>query len=141
DRRDAVGDLMTEGDRHYLTKNLLRQVLDALVTPLGFHAVTEPPVLLSDFTLPEPDVGVFRGRLLDYRGRLPRAQDAAVLIEVAWSSLRHDRSVKLARYAEAGVPSCWIVNLSSATVEVHTSPAPKASRYSEMRTFDSNAAI
>lgn len=141
DRRDAEGDLMTEGERHYLAKNLLRQVLDSIVSPLGCHAVTEPPVHLSDFTLPEPDVGVFRGKLLDYRGRLPQAADAALLVEVAWSSLKYDRGIKLARYAAAGVPTYWIVSLSTATVEVYTRPEPAESRYAEKRTFDATASI
>lgn len=141
DRRDGGGDLMTEGDRHYLVKNLLRDVLDPLVRPYGFHAVTEPPLLLSTLAVPEPDIAVFRGRLLDYRGRLPQPADAAVLIEVAWSSLIHDRVTKLERYAAAGVPTYWIVNLASSEIEVYSRADAANSRYSELRTYGRNAVI
>lgn len=141
DRRDAGGDLMTEGDRHYLIKNLLRDVIDPLVRRLGFHTVTEPPLLLTDLSVPEPDVAVFRGGLLDYRGRLPQPSDAAIVIEVSWSSLSHDRQVKLQRYAAAGVPTYWIVNLESMSVEVYSRPNERDSRYSDLKTFDRTATI
>lgn len=141
DRRDDGGDLMTEGDRHYLVKHLLRDVLDPLVRPLNFHVVIEPPILLPDSGVPEPDLAVLRGRLLDYRGRLPSANDAAILIEIAWSSLRFDRQRKLNRYAAAGVPAYWVVDLAAAAVEVYSQPDLKRSQYGCLETYERSATI
>lgn len=141
DRRDAEGDIMTEGERHYLAKQLLRQKLDSLVSPFGFHAVTEPPLILSDLTLPEPDVAVLRGQLLDYRGRLPVANDAVLVVEVAWSSLRTDQRFKQERYAAAGIPNYWIVNLAANVVEVYSKPDPPNGKYSHLETFDRKATL
>lgn len=141
DRRDAEGDIMTEGERHYLAKQLLRQKLDLVVSPLGFHAVTEPPLILSDLTLPEPDVAVLRGQLLDYRGRLPVANDAVLVAEVSWSSLRTDQRTKQERYAAAGIANYWIVNLAAKVVEVYSEPDPPRSKYAHLETFDRKAKL
>lgn len=50
---------------------------------------------------------------------MPAVEDVYLLIEVADSSLRIDRGVKLPLYASAGVPEVWIVNLADRQVEVY----------------------
>ena len=45
-----------------------------------------------------------------------------LLIEVADTSLEFDREVKLTRYAAAGIPEVWIVNLRMRQVEGHSDP-------------------
>ena len=52
----------------------------------------------------------------------PTAADTLLLIEVADSSLRYDRKVKLPLYARHGVPELWIVDLEGGTVEVCREP-------------------
>jgi Uma2 family endonuclease len=47
---------------------------------------------------------------------------AALVIEVADSSLRLDRRFKAAIYARAGLPEYWIVNLVDPALEVHRDP-------------------
>jgi Uma2 family endonuclease len=44
------------------------------------------------------------------------------LIEVADSSLERDLMEKLPRYARAGIPEVWIVNLNDETIEVYRQP-------------------
>ena len=72
--------------------------------------------------MPEPDVMVLRGGIRDYLGRKPGPSETALVVEVADSSLRDDRS-KLVRYARGGVPAAWLVNLIDNTVEVHAEPS------------------
>jgi Uma2 family endonuclease len=48
--------------------------------------------------------------------------DVLLLIEVAETSLRYDRTAKLRLYAEAGVPEYWVVDCAAETVEVHRGP-------------------
>jgi Uma2 family endonuclease len=47
---------------------------------------------------------------------------ALLLIEVADSSLQHDRRIKGPLYAAAGVPEYWIVDVTAGTVEIHRDP-------------------
>ena len=77
------------------------------------------PFSAGDESSPEPDVGVYHRR--SYAGGHPA--EALLLIEVANSSLRHDRALKADVYARAGVPEYWIVDLVHRTVEVWTEPA------------------
>ncbi|WP_394838871.1 Uma2 family endonuclease [Pendulispora rubella] len=72
----------------------------------------------SDDSEPEPDVAIYpRG---DYSKDHP--DRAYLIIEVAESSLKDDRTVKARLYAETGVPEYWIVNLIDHVVEVHRQP-------------------
>jgi Uma2 family endonuclease len=77
----------------------------------------------GEYSEPEPDVAV-----------VPRDEPwaehpsrAALLIEVAASSLRYDRGTKASVYARAGVPEYWVVDVSDRTIEVFR--APDGERY------------
>ena len=79
------------------------------------------PVRINDNSLLQPDIAVLRLRD-DYHRRTPTPADVFLLIEVADSSLQTDREVKLARYAVAGIPEVWIVNLRARQVEGYSDP-------------------
>ena len=81
---------------------------------------TQGPLALGPDSYPEPDVAVIPGRIQDYPEEHPR--HAALLVEVADTSVRYDRSVKAALYAHAGIPEYWIVNLKSRQVEIYRLP-------------------
>jgi Uma2 family endonuclease len=80
---------------------------------------------------PEPDVAVVPTG--DYDAVDP--DQAWLIVEVADSSLRFDRTVKSELYASAGVPEYWIVDLENRQVEVRT--RPMGSRYLRTKLFDS----
>lgn len=94
---------------------------------------TQMPVTLDDFSEPQPDVIVATGPRERYAHAHPRSADALVVVEVAESSLRIDRTEKLAAYARSGVVEYWVVNLVDHTIEVHTDPI--ADRYDTNATF------
>lgn len=60
------------------------------------------PLVLDDFSAPDPDIAVVIGTLLDYLHAHPT--HAVLIVEVADSSLRHDRERKRIRYANAQIP-------------------------------------
>jgi len=102
--------------------NLLELMFKTL--PAGWHYQSQDPVTLSDGE-PEPDGAVARGARGDYRGGHPTPADVPLVIEVADSSLRLDRGIKLRSYARAGIGEYWIVNLVDGVVEVYTRPGRK----------------
>ena len=110
------------GSPHSGTVNSLNRLL---VRAAGDRAVVsvQNPVRLGDHSEPEPDFTLLRPRTDDYRLRTPEAADVLLLIEVADSSLRYDRTVKLPLYARHGVAEVWIVDLERRTVEVYREPA------------------
>jgi Uma2 family endonuclease len=84
------------------------------------HVREQQPLAVSSFDLPEPDIAVIRGDLVDYLEH-PTARDALLVVEVAWSSQRIDRQ-KAAAYAAGGVELYWLVDLQARELEVRTSP-------------------
>ncbi len=68
------------------------------------------PIRLGDLSEPEPDLCLLR-RVDDfYATSTPLAQDVYLVVEVADSSLRHDREVKAALYSRHGIPEFWLIN-------------------------------
>jgi Uma2 family endonuclease len=88
---------------------------------------------LDAFSSPEPDVAVFAFRADYYREGGARPADVLLVVEVADSSEKHDREVKLPLYARAGIPEVWIVTRDPAAIEVYREPS--GSRYTQLQTF------
>lgn len=107
-------------DHRYTTRETLKE-LDRRLPP-GWTSQKEDPVRIPDFDEPEPDIAVIRGSDADYRGRLPTADDVAMLVEVSEAKLRQDRGKRRTAYARANIPVYWIVNLVDRQVEVYTRP-------------------
>ncbi|MEZ6063143.1 MAG: Uma2 family endonuclease [Planctomycetaceae bacterium] len=120
---------MPIGKRHLATVNRLTQLL---VNRLDSRAQvsTQNPVVFED-SEPEPDISVLAWRDDFYASGKPRAEDVALLIEVADASLEYDRDVKRPLYAQAHIADFWIVNLVSSVLEVHRDPQPDGSYASE----------
>ena len=117
-------DMAPIGQDHAATVNGLNRTLIMVCGDHGIVSV-QNPLRLDRFNEPEPDFVVFRPRADFYRtGARPGPADALLVVEVADSSLRHDRLVKLPMYARAGVAEVWIVDLRRRTVDVHRNPGP-----------------
>ena len=89
---------------------------------------TQNPMRLLPRSEPQPDLVVARRRHDFYEGAHPTAEDTLLAIEVADTSLRIDRLVKLPIYARHGVPEVWIVDIAAKAVHVHTDPVDGAYR-------------
>jgi Uma2 family endonuclease len=72
---------------------------------------SQNPIVLSDEDEPQPDLALVKPMPELYRKAHPGPDDVLLVIEVADSSLAYDRGEKLARYAMAGIPEVWIVDL------------------------------
>lgn len=98
------------GNRHL---GCVNRANDAFTAALRGKAVisVQNPLLLNNYTEPEPDVVVLKFRADYYASKKPAAEDAILVLEVSDTTFRYDRDVKLPRYAAAGVPEVWIENL------------------------------
>jgi Uma2 family endonuclease len=93
------------------------------------------PFAASDWSQPLPDLAIARR---DYTLR-QHPSELFLVIEVSDSSLRKDRGLKAAIYAEANVPEYWIIDLQAMAVEVHTRPV--GDRYEHVETFHDGAVL
>ncbi len=128
---------MPKKPRHRVVTQLTREALAGLL-PAGWHVDAQEPITTAA-SEPEPDVAVVAGDRLRYLDHHPGPQDVALVVEVADSSLRRDRSTKKRIYAAAGIPVYWVVNLLENQVEVCTAPAGLAQQPDYRRREDYDA--
>ena len=97
------------------------------------------PVVLAERWEPQPDIAVLRrpGGLAG--AWLPSPSDVLLVVEVADTSLERDRDVKIPRYAAAGIPEAWLVDLVGDSISVCREPGPGG--YSEIVTLTRGEAL
>lgn len=88
----------------------------------------QDPITVSEHGEPQPDLVLHEE---PPPGRLPRPEEVLVLIEVSDSTLQYDRNIKLPRYARAGIPEVWIVDLQGGAVERYNDPREDGYRRTE----------
>jgi Uma2 family endonuclease len=114
----------------YLTRLLVRDLGDD-------YAVRPQLPLTLARSEPEPDLAV-----TDARRRWPRhPQTGHLVVEVAGESLRKDRTLKAAIYAEAAIPEYWIIDVDHHRVHVLTDPDPAQRRYRTERVLAPGATL
>ena len=98
------------GVPHAIGVNRLTQAF-AEVARGRFTVSVQNPVHLDDYSEPQPDVVIARLRGDAELDSHPGPGDTLLAVEVADSSLAFDREVKSRRYAAAGIPEMWVMNL------------------------------
>ena len=98
--------------------------IEALRTAFGtgFHSRVQLPLVLSLDTDPFPDVAIVNGAARDYLTSHPTT--AALVLEVADSSLDLDTTVKAELYATAGIADYWVLDLEGRRLLVFRDPTP-----------------
>ncbi|MBN9120176.1 MAG: Uma2 family endonuclease [Planctomycetes bacterium] len=101
-------------------------VTDALtvVFALGYFINVQQPFVVpgaAPGSEPQPDVSVIPG---SRRSTSAHPTQAALLVEVADSTLFYDTTTKAELYAEAGVPEYWVLDLNSRQLHVFRDPQP-----------------
>ena len=123
ERLELIGGEVVEmapvGHRHAAC---IANLHESFVMGLGKRALvwSQGPARLAIDSVPEPDLALLRRR--SYRAGSPRPDDVLLVVEVAESSLRYDRTTKLRLYARAGVPEYWVVSVAGEWIEVYRSP-------------------
>lgn len=113
----------------YLVNYLIRQFGErALVSAQNSLQLSDDTEVMPDIAVVGPDVLARDDRLLP--------SDVAFIVEIAQSSVRHDRAIKLPLYARVGIPEYWIAVLPKRRLEVYREPDAAAGRYRQMRVFE-----
>lgn len=136
--RGELIEKMNIGDPHVVVVNRLTMILATRLANRGIVSI-QNPVVLSE-SMPQPDVVVFKHRDDFYAGGRPKPADVLLLVEVAETSLRFDREVKLPLYAEAGIREYWIVDLAGRALEICRGPR-KDGTFAERRLLDGDAEV
>ena len=75
---------------HIVAGNKGLRMLSGIV-PSGWYVAKEDPVVVSNWSKPEPDLAIVRGQAADYIDRDVTAVDVALVVEIAESSLSVDQ--------------------------------------------------
>jgi Uma2 family endonuclease len=75
--------------------------------------LVQGPIVLGEYSAPQPDLAVLRQRADYYRSTLAGPADVLLVVEVAQSSLRFDRDDKIPLYARHGIPEVWLIDLKA----------------------------
>jgi Uma2 family endonuclease len=120
------------GFRHARIVNNLNRLL---VTRAGDRSTVsvQNPLVLSDYGEPQPDVVLLTGD--GPRDHLPTPADILLVVEVSDTTLAYDLNVKLPRYARAGVPEVWIVDVAGDAFERFTDPKQETGQYASRERF------
>lgn len=120
-----------QGDDHAWAVGRLTTAI-ARRLPDGLEVAPQMPLAASDLSEPEPDLAVVPRR--ERRSGLHRT--AALVVEVAVTSLRRDLGIKARIYAEAGVERYWVLDLTADEAVVHTGPGPSGYARAERVALD-----
>ncbi|MBI3932799.1 MAG: Uma2 family endonuclease [Acidobacteria bacterium] len=101
--------------------------------PETYGVLPQLPLTLGGHSEPEPDMAVVDAREAEATGHHPHT--ALLVVEIAGDSLRYDRTIKAALYAEAGIPEYWIFDVEARRVEVRRDPDVEARRYRTLVTL------
>lgn len=129
-------EMAPQKSRHATATTLTAQALARAFGEAYFVRV-QLPFNLDPRSVPEPDIAVVPGTPRDYSQEHPSR--AALIVEVADSSLAYDRIRKYAAYGRAGVPEYWLLNLNAQTLEVYR--LPDSDGYREKRVYQSGDSI
>lgn len=105
---------------------VVNRLTEAFVLACAGRAIVsiQNPVRIDESSEPQPDVAILRRRDDFYAtSGHPGPADILLLVEVADSSLRFDRTVKLPLYARAGIAELWIVDLQRRILDAYRRPA------------------
>lgn len=122
------------GKRHMAAVKRLMDLLFPLQQARKALLQVQDPLRLSPESEPQPDLTLLSYRENFYRDKVPEAEDALLVIEVADTSLDYDLTVKLPLYAKAGIPEVWVVDLVRDRVHVFRKPSGEG--YGERQTLE-----
>ena len=111
----------------------VNRLINYLSQKVGKTAIVaaQNPIWLNEYSEPQPDISLLKLRTDFYMLSHPTPQDILVAIEVAESTLEGDRQIKFPKYAQAGIPEAWLVDLVNDRIEIHA--LPNEGIYQEVR--------
>ena len=82
----------------------------------------QDPIVLNDYSEPQPDIALLRWRNDFYRKSNPGVEDILLIIEVSDSTVSNDREVKIPLYAKNGIPEVWLLDIQQRQLEIYREP-------------------
>jgi hypothetical protein len=127
------------GARHAGTVDRLANLWMARLSRRAIVRVQNPVTFVAEMSELQPDITLLRPRPDFYTGVHPRPADVLLIIEVADSTLRLDRRVKMPLYGRAGVAEAWLLDLTTDRLETYRGAT--SAGYGERATLERGARL
>jgi len=136
--RGEIIEMAAIGVRH---ASCVNRLVNLLIKLLEENIILAPqnPIELGDTSQPQPDIALLRPRADFYQTSFPQAGDIFLLIEVADSTVKYDREVKIPLYAENNIIEVWLVDVNQQVVEVYREPIKQG--YQRIETLRQNQSL
>jgi len=104
--------------------SVVTDIQNLLIAAVGDRAIVrvQNPVRLGRHSEPQPDIALVSPPGSKYRTRHPTPADILLLVEVADTSLRLDRDLKLGIYARGGITDVWLLDLQTRSIVRYWAP-------------------
>jgi Uma2 family endonuclease len=124
-----IVDMSPMGNRHAMVTDEVHTLFVLALRHLGLACGSQTPIILDDHSEPAPDVWVanIARRALEH-GK-PQPHELQLVVEVADSSARTDRRMKLPMYAAASIPAAWMIDLTENAIDVYSAPDAASRSY------------
>ena len=122
--RGEIVKMSPVGRRHAACVNRLNQLFSQRLGNLVLVSV-QNPVELDNYSEPEPDIALLKPKTDFYESGHPTPGEIFLIVEVADTTIKGDREVKIPLYAEDNVIEVWLVNLNEQCLEIYRKPTPK----------------
>ncbi|MBA3438568.1 MAG: Uma2 family endonuclease [Pyrinomonadaceae bacterium] len=125
--KGVVVKMSPKGKRHAAATDRATKVFIKL---LGDRVIVrnQNPIVLDDLSEPEPDIVLAAPQEKEYTDRLPQPSDVLLVLEVADTSLKHDRDSKSTSYAKAGIVQYLVLKLKTSELIDFREPSPEGYR-------------
>jgi Uma2 family endonuclease len=125
--RGEILEMSPIGTRHAAC---VMRLIALLSKKLSDRAVVnvQNPIELGNFSEPQPDIALLQPREDFYESAHPTASDIFLIIEVADTTAKCDREIKIPLYAENNIVEVWLVDINQQCVEVYRYPTSNGYR-------------
>lgn len=133
-RNGEIIEILPKGKRHASANDKIARffykVFDEKVSVRN-----QNPIVLDDFSEPEPDVVLAKWDEKEYAENHPTPTDILLVMEISDTTLAYDRDDKAKAYSRNGIQQYLLLNLQNETLEDYREP--NADGYGAKRTYRS----
>ena len=117
--------MAAKGTAHTAALRRTNQFFTRLSLQVQMMVQIQDPIILDDYSQPEPDVAILRVNPGEYLDHHPTSVDVYLVIEIADLSLNYDMEIKGKLYAQSGMTDYWVLDVKERHLHVFREPSPE----------------
>lgn len=114
--------MAAKGTAHTVTLRRINRLFTRFSLQIEVMVQIQDPIVLDDYSEPEPDLALLRVDPREYIDAHPTAADTYLVIEVADSSLKYDSETKGKLYAQSNIADYWVLDVVKRKLYVFRQP-------------------